>query len=171
IHATQHHLFWDVSRHAWTEARRLTAGDRLRTDSGVLATVAGTAVIAGAADMWDLTVQTSHDFYVVTTVATVLVHNCPMLGEGGAQTESTTILRDTGRGYRIDVENPDPGGRPGQMHLQTRSNDKYIYDFGSGDWVPTPGSAAMSNRLAARVAADPKVATAIAKGARFLNVP
>lgn len=78
IHATQKHLFWDVTRHAWTEADRLARGDQMRTNDGALATVAGTVVVPGAADMWDLTVQTSHDFYVVTTTSNILVHNCPV---------------------------------------------------------------------------------------------
>lgn len=169
IHATQHHLFWDATRHSWVEADHLTSGDQLRTDDGSLATVAATVIVPGAADMWDLTINNDHD-HDVTTAADVLVHNCPMLGEGGAQTTSTTLLRDTGQGYRIDVENPKPGVRPGQLHLQAGSNE-YLYDFGTGDWVPTSGSAAMSNRLAASVAANPQVAAAIARGATYLNVP
>lgn len=78
IHATQKHLFWDTTRHAWTEADRLAVGDQLRTDSGTLATVASTVVVPGGVDMWDLTVDNDHDFYVVTTSANVLVHNCPV---------------------------------------------------------------------------------------------
>jgi hypothetical protein len=77
IQATQHHLFWDTSRRSWVEADQLAAGDQLRTDEGLLATVASTVVVSGAADMWDLTVTNDHDFYVVTTTANILVHNCP----------------------------------------------------------------------------------------------
>ncbi len=76
VQATQHHLFWDATRKAWVDADHLVAGDQLRTDDGSLATVAGTIVVSGAADMWDLTVNNAHDFYVVTSLANVLVHNC-----------------------------------------------------------------------------------------------
>jgi hypothetical protein len=76
IHATQHHPFWDTTGHAWTDADHLRSGDRLRTDNGTVATVVSTTVVPGAAKMWDLTVQTTHDFYIVTTIAKVLVHNC-----------------------------------------------------------------------------------------------
>jgi filamentous hemagglutinin len=93
-----------------------------------------------------------------------------MLGGGGTQTTSTTLLQDTGQGYRIDVENPAPGARPGQLHLQVGGN-KYIYDFETGTWSPTPGSVPLSNRTAAQIASNPNVATAIQKGARYLNVP
>jgi hypothetical protein len=171
VHATQHHLFWDQNRNTWTEADQLTSGDQLHTDNGQAATVTSTVIVPGAADMWDLTVQTTHDFYVVTTNTTaVLVHNCEMLGAGGTQTTSTTLLPDTGQGYWIDVENPAPGVRPGQLHLQSGGN-KYLYDYGSGTWVPTSGSAEMSNRLAASVASNPGVAKAISRGATYLNVP
>lgn len=170
IQATQHHLFWDATRHSWVEADQLVSGDALRTDDGTIATVAATVIVPGVGDMWDLTVADDHDFYVVTTTANILVHNCPMLGEGGTQVTSKTLLRDTGQGYRIDVENPAPGVRAGQLHLQAGGN-KYIYNYGTGDWVPTPGSAAMSNRLAASVAGNPDVTTAIARGAGILNVP
>jgi hypothetical protein len=70
IHATQHHLFWDATHHAWTEAAQLTPGDQLTTADGSIATVAGTAVIPGAADMWDLTIANTHDFYVTASVNT-----------------------------------------------------------------------------------------------------
>ena len=70
--------------------------------------------------MWDLTVSADHDFYVVAGGGALVVHNCPMVGEGGTQTFSQTALKDTnGRGFHIDVENPSPGVRAGQMHLQT----------------------------------------------------
>jgi hypothetical protein len=54
IHATQHHPFWDVTRHAWIDANQLQVGDQLTTTDG-------------AGDMWDLTVANTHDFYVTAT--------------------------------------------------------------------------------------------------------
>jgi len=91
IHSTQHHLFWDDTRKAWTEADRLHVGDRLRSGDGSITMIASTIDVAGAADMWDLTVQTAHDFYVVAAAAHVLVHNCPSpLGRGS--TGRTTPL-------------------------------------------------------------------------------
>jgi hypothetical protein len=56
IHATQHHPFWDVTRHAWVDADQLQTGDQLTTADGTIAVVAGTVVVPGAANMWDLTV-------------------------------------------------------------------------------------------------------------------
>lgn len=87
IHTTQHHLFWDVTRQAWKEAGQLPLGDQLRTGDGGIAIVSGIVVVLGAANMWDLTVRTDHDFYVIAGQfgnsakneapgAAVLVHNC-----------------------------------------------------------------------------------------------
>ena len=50
-----------------------------------------------------------------------------MIGDGGAQTTSTRLLNTPE--FAIDVENPDPGGRPGQIHLQTPTGQKYMYNF------------------------------------------
>ncbi len=169
IHTTQHHPFWDATRHSWVDAENLRAGDRLKTANGIVVSVLSNSLVEGTGARWDLTVEAAHDFYVVTDTTEVLVHNCPMLGEGGAQTVSKTLLRDTGQGYRIDVENPAPGVRPGQLHLQT-GNDKYLYDFTTDEWVPTPGSGPMSNSLARSIAQNSNVAAAIVKGRAYLNV-
>jgi len=65
----------------WVDAKDLHSGDRLATpfrDS--VAHVAGSTPVSGTADMWDLTVENTHTFYVATLTAAVLVHNCPMPG-------------------------------------------------------------------------------------------
>jgi hypothetical protein len=96
IHATQHHLFWDVTRKAWVEADNLAAKDQLRTDNGKTVTVSGTTIIPGATDMWDLTVSNNHDFYIDTTTTTVLVHNCPSrFGSGGDRGLRANSVRNT----------------------------------------------------------------------------
>jgi len=38
----------------------------------------------------------------------------------------------TGQTYRIDVENPSPGVRPGQAHIQIAGEPKYVYNFNTG---------------------------------------
>ena len=76
IHTTDHHLIFDLRTHRWTEAKDLRRGDHVRTQDGSIATVTSTTTVAGSADMWDLTVDSVHDFYVVVTAGTgVLVHN------------------------------------------------------------------------------------------------
>jgi RHS repeat-associated protein len=89
----------------------------------------------------------------------------PILVEGGTQVVSRTLQRDTGQGFRIDVENPAPGVRAGQLHLQTADGRKYIYNFDTNQFDGLPTS------LQKAIADDPKVARAIAMGRRYLNVP
>jgi len=78
IHTTSNHLFWDQSTHTWTRAAQLHRGDQLQTPNHATASVvtgATSAVTSGA--MWDLTINTDHDFFIDTIAAPVLVHNCP----------------------------------------------------------------------------------------------
>ena len=101
IHGTQDHLFWSSSRHSWVKADHLKIGERLHTNRDVVATVTKTEELPGTADMWDLTVSNDHDFYVVTAIVPVLVHNnsgnCPppyLAAEQGARmtTKQATAL-------------------------------------------------------------------------------
>jgi filamentous hemagglutinin len=50
-----------------------------------------------------------------------------MLGIDGAQTASKPMWKGEGKS-RIDVENPNPGQRAGQIHYQDENNKKYYYD-------------------------------------------
>jgi filamentous hemagglutinin len=88
-----------------------------------------------------------------------------MLGANGVKVPSKTIWKGEGK-ERIDVENPNPGQRPGQVHYQDNKNNKYYYDpnnnsfysFGtSKDRIPAPSSV---NKLLD----DPKFRQAIDKG-------
>ncbi|SCX34163.1 Hint domain-containing protein, partial [Mycolicibacterium fluoranthenivorans] len=66
----------------WVDATDLRPGDQLATpfyDSA--AHVAGHTQVPGTADMWDLTIETTHTFYIATPTANVLVHNCPAAAE------------------------------------------------------------------------------------------
>ncbi|MGV9797539.1 polymorphic toxin-type HINT domain-containing protein [Mycobacterium sp. NPDC003449] len=61
----------------WIDAKDLRHGDALYTPNGAAAQVKSAAPVAGDADMWDLTIETTHTFYITTPTASVLVHNCP----------------------------------------------------------------------------------------------
>lgn len=50
-----------------------------------------------------------------------------MLGENGTQFESKTVWQK-GKTERIDVENPAPGERPGQIHYHEADNTKWYFD-------------------------------------------
>ncbi|MFL0289902.1 Hint domain-containing protein [Mycobacterium sp. SMC-18] len=66
----------------WVDAKDLRTGDGLATPfSDTVAYVAASTPVSGTADMWDLTVENTHNFYIATRTAAVLVHNCPAAAE------------------------------------------------------------------------------------------
>ena len=56
-------------------------------------------------------------------------------GSAGVQTTSKTLYNKDG--VRIDVENPSPSKRPGQVHVQV-GKEKYIYDPSTGQFRDAP---------------------------------
>jgi hypothetical protein len=62
-----------------------------------------------------------------------------MLGSNGTQTSSKTLWKGNGK-ERIDVENPNPGQRPGQVHYQDIKNNKYLYDPKTNSFPGAPKS-------------------------------
>jgi Pretoxin HINT domain len=165
VHTTEHHKFWDDTRGGWVEATDLGIGDRLHDLGRRIVTVVGVNSRGGTHTMYDLTIDGVHTYYVEVDGIDVLVHNCGegMLGENGTQVTSKTLTPGN-RGYRIDVENPAPGVRPGQLHLQDAAGGKYLYNFETGEFEGIP------NSLAKAIANDPAVARAIAKGAVYLGL-
>ncbi|MDF7680586.1 hypothetical protein PT300_08270 [Enterobacteriaceae bacterium ESL0689] len=88
-----------------------------------------------------------------------------MLGANGVKVPSQTIWKGEGK-ERIDVENPNPGQRPGQIHYQDNKNNKYYYDPNNNNFysfdssknkIPAPAS--INNMLD-----NPKFKQAIDKG-------
>ena len=51
----------------------------------------------------------------------------------GTQTPSTSTWKN-GPTERIDVENPNPGKRPGNIHYHDANNNKYYYDIDNNTW-------------------------------------
>jgi filamentous hemagglutinin len=62
-----------------------------------------------------------------------------MLGQNGVRTPSTTVWKGKGK-QRIDVENPNPGQRPGQVHYQGNDGSKYLYDPATNSFPNAPRS-------------------------------
>ena len=171
VHTTQHHPFWDVTRKAWIEADQVAAGDQLRTDNGSIATVAGTVVVPGAADMWDLTVQTSHDFYIDTTAANILVHNCSLPGVGDtptkvvnsnlghvdlerAQRAGFTTVRGAGDAVRSLGKSIETDGFPEGTIADTAHDDRLLVPIGTNGYavyqIGSNGNAVFKTILNAR---------------------
>lgn len=86
-----------------------------------------------------------------------------MIGRNGTRTTSTTTW-NKGQ-YRIDVENPNPGQRAGQLHFQDQSGQipKCQYNFETGDFDGLP------NKLAKQLAKDPGFQRGIQQGLKILG--
>lgn len=82
----------------------------------------------------------------------------------GIQTNSKTLWKSTGKGKgRIDVENPNPKGRKGQIHYQ-EGNKKYLYDSKKGQFIGAP------KRINKLLQEDKNVQNAIKKGEKYLGI-
>jgi filamentous hemagglutinin len=88
-------------------------------------------------------------------------HDPNMIGANGTQVTSKTLWRE-GKG-RIDVENPNPGQRPGQIHYQDGSG-KYIYDLVKKEFQ------GLSKTANENLLAKPEVQQAIQKGLQYLGM-
>jgi hypothetical protein len=86
VRTTATHLFWDDTAHRWTPAVQLTPGHTLRTADRGHVTLVGLLPRAGAATMYNLTIEQLHTYFVLAGHAPVLVHN-----DGGAPPGVWTI--------------------------------------------------------------------------------
>ena len=95
---------------------------------------------------------------IAGSIATAAIGVVPgsMLGKNGAQFASKTIWKGEGK-ERIDVENPNPGQRPGQIHYQDNEGNKYLYDPATNSFPNAPKSV---NKLLT----SPNFSAAITKG-------
>ncbi len=83
ITSTAHHLWWDVSTHSWTDAASLRPGDFLDTPGGGHSGVQSLNRYASSLRTYNLTVDTTHTYYVLAGLTPVLVHNSgPNCGVG-----------------------------------------------------------------------------------------
>ncbi|MFE7974266.1 polymorphic toxin-type HINT domain-containing protein [Streptomyces shenzhenensis] len=106
IHATYKHPFWDATAHAWIPAGELTAGHDLGTADDSPVRLVGVEHESGAAEMYNLTVEDLHTYYVLAGSTPVLVHNCDLAL--GWRTMGTGEWAKT-NGYTHMMNNPDDG--------------------------------------------------------------
>jgi len=70
---------------------------------------------------------------VVTVIGVASISVSYLIGENGTQTPSETTWVGKGK-ERLDVENPAPGARDGQIHYHDPQNGKYMYNFFTGQF-------------------------------------
>ncbi len=93
-----------------------------------------------------------------------------MIGEGGQAITSKSVRpgRDGPRNsYRMDVENPAPGGRDGQLHIHWQGA-KYQYDFAQGVFK-SPNGSKLPNALQKLLDGDVKFQKAMRNAFNYLN--
>jgi filamentous hemagglutinin len=83
----------------------------------------------------------------------------PVFGRTGVQTPSKTVYNKGG--VRVDFENPNPGQRPGQIHVQV-GDEKILYDPLTGTF---PGAA----KSLRKILESPEVQGAVQKALRMLG--
>ena len=79
-----------------------------------------------------------------------------IIGNVGVRVTSREL--DRGKGWRLDVENPNPGQQPGQIHLQDYVGNKWLYDLETGRFVDMP------RKLEQELMRDPRIGRALEKG-------
>ncbi|MFF4037146.1 polymorphic toxin-type HINT domain-containing protein [Streptomyces sp. NPDC001816] len=75
LHTTSHHPFWDDTLHTWVPAGKLKSGHVLNTETNHHVRIDAVIARPGAADMYNLTVDQLHTYYVLAGDTPVLVHN------------------------------------------------------------------------------------------------
>jgi RHS repeat-associated protein len=145
IGTTSSHLFWDQASRRWVKAGALKYGTHLRTSSGGTATVLGGSTPRDSSGwMWDLTVpgNNDHDFYVVASIADVLVHNANSPCANGETPPGDTTLYRFGSG---------PETTEGLAQQAAKAADTPDVASGGGNF---PYGISTSSRLGSRIAAS-----------------
>nr|WP_322974643.1 RHS repeat-associated core domain-containing protein [Actinacidiphila epipremni] len=165
LHTTAQHPFWDDTAHAWAPAGQLTPGHALETAQNSHARVVAVHVIAGAADMYNLSVDQLHTYYVLAAGTPVLVHNTgagPAVCFRGARPGDSPTFVPRPNDYKVDpatgfvkgthglsvFDNPesvagkgfvphevDMGTVPDSLRIIQRGNDPRHFEI-----VPAPGA-------------------------------
>ncbi|MEU3029918.1 polymorphic toxin-type HINT domain-containing protein [Streptomyces incarnatus] len=90
LHTTSLHPFWDDTEHAWVGAGKLTPGHDLNTVADGHVVLVKVNALVGSADMYNLTVEQLHTYYVLAGETPVLVHN-----SNGCLTMSSVVSEDS----------------------------------------------------------------------------
>ena len=137
LHTTRTHPFWSEDRQAWVFAADLRPGELLRTSDGKLAVVGGVRSFTGSREMYDLTVDDVHTYFVVAGDLAVLVHNIDCIGRRGAF-NATTLGTEAWRfrltmpfapGRNIAIAKVDVDGVETLLRAYSDGEGKHSEDF------------------------------------------
>ncbi|WP_020124657.1 RHS repeat-associated core domain-containing protein [Streptomyces canus] len=145
LHTTSKHPFWDDTLHTWVPAGQLLAGHALNTADDRHAYVTAITPRPGDRDMYNLTVEELHTYYVLAGDTPVLVHNvgCGVekwTSKGNLDAHFEKHGEEMGfdsqaeYGYAAeDLMCVCDGRRPGVL-IKRDGNTRYFLDPGSGEF-------------------------------------
>ncbi|WP_405868347.1 polymorphic toxin-type HINT domain-containing protein [Streptomyces sp. NBC_01515] len=102
LHTTFKHPFWDDTLHTWVPAGQLPAGHALNTVSNRHVHVTAVTPRPGDRDMYNLTVEELHTYYVLAGTTPVLVHNCNVTPrDGGGSDANGNVISGSADGQNL----------------------------------------------------------------------
>jgi RHS repeat-associated protein len=133
IVATSNHPFWDVTRKAWIAAGSLHPGDHLYTPDHQSAVVAQIQQYTHPDTVYNLTIATTHTYYVSAAGESLLVHNANCSIPTGAPRDITgytphglnQVISRNGHGVSVQALF-DAVRNPAQVVGQSGGRFKYI---------------------------------------------
>ena len=116
VTATDHHQFWNASDQTWTELDSIESGDQLLSPNGTVEVSSLKIADPATTLVWELAVDTDHNFTVHTGSEDLLVHNVNGCGMSVNQMNRAIQRGQAPRGItRVDKPR---GSVPGeQIHV------------------------------------------------------
>ncbi|MEU4231388.1 polymorphic toxin-type HINT domain-containing protein [Nonomuraea sp. NPDC026600] len=129
IHTTQEHPFWDAARRTWVSAAALAVGDVLRGTDRSPSFVVKTRDFIGSRDMYNVTVDAVHTYYVMAGDTPILVHNA------GCWSKRYEKARDLFGKYREGQSTRDPSSQWYHEELDKDELLRAINNAAEGDGI------------------------------------
>jgi RHS repeat-associated protein len=151
ITSTAEHLYWDATTHTWTFADNLNVGDQLDTPGNRHVTILATRHYTALQPTYNLTINTTHTYYVLAGSSAVLVHNTSCKTFGHLSPSGRMDLPNTSGIYKItmndgtsyvgkatDIHNRFHGAfRPGGALYSLGYKASEVQNL---DWIEMPGA-------------------------------
>ncbi|SFO06979.1 intein C-terminal splicing region/RHS repeat-associated core domain-containing protein [Amycolatopsis rubida] len=151
ITSTAHHRWWDATTHTWTDATNLRPGDLLDTPGNGHAAVQTLNRYTTSIRTYNLTIDTTHTYYVLAGTTPVLVHNC-----GGWTSEGNLDRHFDKHGHEMGIDTKSEydyaardltctcGGRRPGVQIKQDGAKTYYFDPHTSEFAVTGNEGIMS---------------------------
>ncbi|MFI8515600.1 RHS repeat-associated core domain-containing protein [Streptomyces sp. NPDC085460] len=137
--ATDGHPFWIPALRQWVEAGDLKAGQWLQTSAGTWVQIAATQHRTRPAQVYNLTVEDLHTYYVLAGTTSVLTHNCGPAGEAIVHLDRTAGHASITVRHGDDILHTEQAGVPGTRAV-AQEFDGELNDFRVDVRIPLPNA-------------------------------